>query len=81
MPPSRPPPITWLRGTEDQVVSNRSLLDLATLGELGVMPGWPGAHAAKGGSPQEVVPEGVAHGIPLEVPGSVAEEIVAVPVR
>src|SRR4051795_300903 len=37
------PPITWLRGTADQVVSDRSMFDLATLGELGVVPGWPGA--------------------------------------
>jgi len=37
------PPITWLRGTADQVISERSMFDLATLGELGAVPGWPGA--------------------------------------
>jgi pimeloyl-ACP methyl ester carboxylesterase len=37
------PPITWLRGTADQVVSERSMFDFATLGELGAVPGWPGA--------------------------------------
>lgn len=73
--------MTRLRGTEDQVVSHRSLFDLATLGELGVIPGWPGAHAAKGGSAREVLLEGVAHVIPLEVPARVAEEIAAVLVR
>jgi pimeloyl-ACP methyl ester carboxylesterase len=36
------PPITWLRGTGDQVVSDHSMFDLACLGELGVLPGWPG---------------------------------------
>jgi hypothetical protein len=39
------PPITWLRATADQVVSDRSMFDLATLGELGAVPGWPGADA------------------------------------
>lgn len=37
------PPITWLHGTDDQVVSDASLFDFATLGQLGVVPGWPGA--------------------------------------
>jgi pimeloyl-ACP methyl ester carboxylesterase len=37
------PPITWVRGTADQVVSDRSMFDFATLGELGAVLGWPGA--------------------------------------
>ncbi len=37
------PPVTWVHGTADQVVSDRSMFDLATLGELGAVPGWPGA--------------------------------------
>lgn len=37
------PPITWIRGTVDQVVSDRSMFDFGTLGELGAVPGWPGA--------------------------------------
>jgi pimeloyl-ACP methyl ester carboxylesterase len=37
------PPITWLHGTADQVISERSMFDFATLGELGAVPGWPGA--------------------------------------
>ncbi len=93
------PPITWLRGTDDQIVSNASLFDLATLGQLGAIPGWPGAdvmppqpmedqmravltaYEQGGGTTKEVVLEGVAHGIPLEVPARVAEEITAVLVR
>ncbi|MBO0702876.1 MAG: alpha/beta fold hydrolase [Candidatus Dormibacteraeota bacterium] len=35
-------PILWVRGDEDQVVSDTSLFDLATLGQLGAVPGWPG---------------------------------------
>lgn len=88
------PPITWLHATADQVISERSMFDLATLGELGAVPGWPGAdvmppqpmetqlravlerYAAHGGRWREVELEGVGHGIPLEVPGVVADEIV-----
>jgi pimeloyl-ACP methyl ester carboxylesterase len=36
------PPITWLRGGQDQVISDASMFDLAQLGRLGVVPGWPG---------------------------------------
>jgi pimeloyl-ACP methyl ester carboxylesterase len=39
------PPITWIRGTADQVISERSMFDFATLGELGAVPGWPGVDA------------------------------------
>jgi pimeloyl-ACP methyl ester carboxylesterase len=37
------PPILWLRGAEDQIVSDTSMFDLAYLGQLGAVPGWPGA--------------------------------------
>jgi pimeloyl-ACP methyl ester carboxylesterase len=36
-------PVLWIRGTEDPVVSDQSLFDLGTLGQLGAVPGWPGA--------------------------------------
>jgi pimeloyl-ACP methyl ester carboxylesterase len=36
------PPILWLRGADDVIVSDTSLYDLAHLGSLGVIPGWPG---------------------------------------
>lgn len=36
------PPILWVRGIDDVIVSDSSLYDLARLGELGVVPGWPG---------------------------------------
>lgn len=35
-------PILWVRGGEDKIVSNNSLFDVAVLGSLGVIPGWPG---------------------------------------
>jgi len=37
------PPILWVRGAEDNIVSNCALWDIAALGALGYVPGWPGA--------------------------------------
>ncbi|KGN32510.1 alpha/beta hydrolase [Knoellia sinensis KCTC 19936] len=39
------PPVEWLWGTADAIVSDTSLFDLAYLGQLGAVPGWPGAEA------------------------------------
>lgn len=36
------PAVLWVRGSADQIVSDASMLDLATLGRLGAVPGWPG---------------------------------------
>ena len=35
----------WLRGTDDVIVSDHSLYDLAYLGSIGAIPGWPGEQA------------------------------------
>lgn len=93
------PPVVWIHGSEDKVVGDASLFDLATLGQMGAVPGWPGAdvlppqpmvqqtravldaYRAHGGQVTEVALEGIDHGIPLAVPGRVAEEISAVLVR
>lgn len=37
------PPILWVRGDSDMIVSDSSFFDLGTLGQLGYVPGWPGA--------------------------------------
>jgi pimeloyl-ACP methyl ester carboxylesterase len=37
------PPILWVRGSHDQIVSDQSLFDIGTLGALGFVPGYPGA--------------------------------------
>jgi pimeloyl-ACP methyl ester carboxylesterase len=39
------PPVLWLRGADDVIVSDTSLYDLAYLGSLGAVPGWPGPRA------------------------------------
>lgn len=35
-------PVLWIRGDEDQIVSDRSLFDLGTLGAMGLIPEFPG---------------------------------------
>lgn len=40
------PPILWIRGEKDAIVSDGSFFDLNQLGLLGVIPGWPGADVA-----------------------------------
>jgi pimeloyl-ACP methyl ester carboxylesterase len=37
------PPVLWVRGADDQIVSDTSLFDLGFLGQIGAVPGWPGA--------------------------------------
>jgi len=37
------PPILWIRGADDQIVSDTSFFDVGFLGQLGAIPGWPGA--------------------------------------
>jgi pimeloyl-ACP methyl ester carboxylesterase len=37
------PPILWVRGDADQIVADGSLFDFGTLGQLGIVFGWPGA--------------------------------------
>ncbi|MCU0485272.1 MAG: alpha/beta hydrolase [Anaerolineales bacterium] len=36
------PPILWLRGDADMIVSDNSMFDIGALGKLGFIPGWPG---------------------------------------
>ncbi len=35
-------PVLWIRGADDQIVSDSSLFDFGFLGQLGAVPGWPG---------------------------------------
>ncbi len=39
------PPVLWIRGTDDVIVSDTSLYDFGQLGALGLVPGWPGPAA------------------------------------
>lgn len=36
------PPVLWVRGSHDLSVSDQAAADPATLGALGLLPGWPG---------------------------------------
>jgi pimeloyl-ACP methyl ester carboxylesterase len=77
------PPVLWLRGADDVIVSDTSLYDLAS---LGAVPGWPGpqawppqpmvaqtravldGYAAAGGRYREVVIEDSGHSPHLDQP-------------
>lgn len=39
------PPVLWVHGTDDLVVSDTSLYDVGHLGAIGVIPDWPGPDA------------------------------------
>ena len=36
------PPVLWVRGDSDLIVSDNSFFDFGTLGKMGFVPGWPG---------------------------------------
>jgi hypothetical protein len=36
------PPVLWVHGSADQIVSDHSLFDFGMLGKLGAVTGWPG---------------------------------------
>ncbi|QBD83703.1 alpha/beta hydrolase [Ktedonosporobacter rubrisoli] len=40
---SAKPPVLWIHGADDQIVSDTSMFDFGYLGQLGAVPGWPGA--------------------------------------
>lgn len=40
------PPVLWIRGEADQIVSDTSMFDFAQLGVLGAVPGYPGVEVA-----------------------------------
>ncbi|MFT7220372.1 MAG: pimeloyl-ACP methyl ester carboxylesterase [Candidatus Azotimanducaceae bacterium] len=37
------PPVLWVRGDKDAIISNRSASDIGVLGEAGLIPDWPGS--------------------------------------
>ena len=37
------PPVLWIRGADDTIVANNAFWDIAALGAMGFVPGWPGA--------------------------------------
>jgi len=76
------PPVLWIRGDSDQIVSDTSVFDFAYLGQLGAVPGWPGPDACppqpmvsqlravleRGGNYRESVYETCGHSPHLEKP-------------
>ncbi|MFC0848944.1 alpha/beta fold hydrolase [Streptomyces noboritoensis] len=77
------PPVTWVRGEDDVIVSDTSLFDLAHLGAIGAVPGWDGTpaqpmvaqtrhvlalYARVGGRVREVTVPGAGHAVHVERP-------------
>ncbi len=76
------PKILWIRGSDDQIVSDNSMFDFGTLGMLGFIPNYPGveiyppqpmvsqtrAVLEKYGNYEEVVIEGTGHTPYIEKP-------------
>ncbi|MGV9347799.1 alpha/beta fold hydrolase [Streptomyces spiralis] len=77
------PPVLWIRGEDDVIVSDTSMFDLAHLGSIGAVPGWDGTlaqpmvaqtrhvldrYAAEGGTVREVAVPGAGHAVHLERP-------------
>ena len=85
-----PPPVLWIRGAEDQIVADVSMFDLAQLGKLGAVPGYPGEDVCPtqpmvsqvravleraGGQFSEVVYEDCGHAPHLEHPERFAADV------
>lgn len=83
------PPVLWIRGDADQIVSDTSMFDLAQLGKLGAVPGYPGEEVCptqpmvsqmravlqRAGDYTEVVYEGVGHSPHLEAPERFVQDV------
>lgn len=81
------PPVLWIRGADDQIVSDGSFFELGTLGKAGAVPGWPGdeifppqpmvgqtrAVLEEYGSYKEVVLDDTAHTPYIEKPDAFNE--------
>ena len=69
------PPLLWLRGADDAIISDRSVLDVATQGRLGNIPAWPGMDSCPPqpmvGQTRAVLSDYAANG------GEVAERVIA----
>lgn len=67
------PPVLWIRGADDQIVADASLFDAGTLGQIGAIPGWPGADVFP---PQPMVSQARAVLSAYQSAGGTVEEVV-----
>lgn len=85
------PPVLWIRGDSDQIVSDTSFFDFGYLGSLGLVPGWPGAETypaqpmvsqlrallERAGNFREVIFENCGHSPHIEHPQRFLEEVLS----
>jgi len=83
------PPVLWIRGDSDQIVSDTSFFDFGYLGSLGYVPGWPGEEVfppqpmvsqlrtllERAGNYREVILENCGHSPHIEHPQRFLEEV------
>ncbi|MFD8826773.1 alpha/beta fold hydrolase [Streptomyces sp. NPDC059605] len=87
------PPVLWIRGEDDVIVSDTSMFDLAHLGAVGAVPGWDGTpaqpmvaqtrhalgrYADSGGTVREVAVADAGHAVHLERPEEFREALLEV---
>ncbi|MGW2514143.1 alpha/beta fold hydrolase [Streptomyces scopuliridis] len=87
------PPVLWVRGEDDVIVSDTSVFDLAHLGAVGAVQGWDGTpaqpmvaqtrhvldrYAAAGGRVREVAVADAGHAVHLERPEEFREALLEV---
>lgn len=85
------PPVLWIRGDSDQIVSDTSFFDFGYLGSLGFVPGWPGVEIypvqpmvsqlrsvlKRAGNFREVIFENCGHSPHIEHPQRFLEEVLS----
>jgi pimeloyl-ACP methyl ester carboxylesterase len=83
------PPVLWIRGADDQIVSDTSFFDPGFLGQVGALPGWPGPDVfppqpmvtqlrtvlERSGAYTETVYESCGHSPHLELPDRFAADV------
>lgn len=67
------PPILWIRGSDDQIVADLAMFDMAALGKIGAVPGWPGDEVCP---PQPMLAQTRAVLDAYEAKGGATEEVV-----
>lgn len=85
------PPVLWIRGDADQIVSDTSFSDFGYMGSLGLVPGWPGEELypvqpmvsqlrtvlERAGHFREVIFENCGHSPHIEHPQRFLEEVLS----
>ena len=67
------PPVLWIRGADDQIVADMAMFEIAALGAMGAVPGYPGADVCP---PQPMIAQTKAVFDQYEANGGTVHEVV-----